>query len=232
MKLFSKIALGLILALPVTNVSGQQISAQVLESTILVNKASTNNSRNNVKGSPYLNDTFTAATIKPLNKTYLVRYNAVDDEMEVQQNSKLLILNNNVKDYVIIYNNTGKTLKVFENFKNKKNGFYVVLKETPNISLYRKDKKVYVKGKQSSHASLPDSPNEYKSSDSKYYIKINSLGESVRNIPKNKKKFAALFPKDSQKEIITMLKKNKIKLSRENDLIKLMDLINNYTNNK
>lgn len=205
---------------------GQRVSSQILESAILINKVSTNTIKKDVIGFPYLDEAFQPATIEPLNKTYFVRYNAVEDELEAKQRGQILILNKNVKKYIISLINTGEVIKILRNFENGKNGFFTVVKETKNASLYKKYRKIFVEGKKAQHASLNDSKSEYKQSKSNYFITSIGMGDNVKIIPKNKKKFIALFPDKKQEKVKDLIKKNKIKLNSEKDLIKFINLLN------
>ena len=57
----------------------------------------------------------------------------------------------------------------------------------------------------------------------KYFIAIGS--DAAVEFPKKKKKFPKLFP-DKHKDILSFMKKNKIKTSKEEDLVELINYIN------
>ena len=66
-------------------------------------------------------------------------------------------------------------------------------------------------------------PAQYKRLKDKFFIKKND--ELAIEIPTNKKDFAKLFPK-RQKEILSFIKKEKIKFKKESDLLKLVNHLN------
>lgn len=210
----------------ITFAFSQQFSTRVVESTILVKKGFSQQNNKETKGSPYINDNFSPATIKPLNKEYLVRYNAVDDEMEVKQNSEILVLNKNNKNYIIDFKTKNQKAFVLENSETNVTGFYFLVEETPKVSLYRKDIKQFQQGRKASHSSLEDTPSKYINKDSKYYLKIDNEGYVVYEIPSSRKKFIKFFKEENQDKIKKLIRNNKIKLSKEEDLKRLIHLLN------
>ena len=61
-------------------------------------------------------------------------------------------------------------------------------------------------------------PASFKRVKDKYFIKISE--NPAIEVPKNKKEFAKLFPNNESK-VLSFIKKNKIKISQETDLIKI-----------
>ena len=74
------------------------------------------NDLSNIKGSPYVDEIFSPANISPLEKTFLVRYNAVIDEIEVNvENGKILALDKAAKNYIITFKKENKKYVILSN---------------------------------------------------------------------------------------------------------------------
>jgi len=182
----------------------------------------------NVEGTPYYDESFNSAKITPLNKVYLIRYNAALDDMEVIQSTDTLIMNKNNKNYVIKESRSGVTYKILEYADSKKDdklGYYVQLTEGTNVALYRKDRKKFVEVKRAAYGgNLGGSSAKFKKQKSEFYVELNASGD-VMKLPRKKKSVIKAFPgkEDAVKKFI---KQNKIKVSKEKDLIKLINYVN------
>ena len=127
----------------------------------------------NVQGTPYYDEQFNSATVSPMNKVYLVRYNAALDDMEVIQSSDTLIMNKNNKNYIIKQNKGNITYRILEyaDSKEDKLGYYVQLTEGTNIALYRKDRKKFEEVKKAAYGgNLGATAAKFKKQKSEFYI--------------------------------------------------------------
>ncbi|QHI37897.1 hypothetical protein IMCC3317_32800 [Kordia antarctica] len=182
----------------------------------------------NVEGTPYYDEEFNSANISPMNKVYLVRYNAALDDMEVIQSSDTLIMNKNNRNYVIKQNKGSITYKILECAENKKDeklGYYVALTEGTNVALYRKDRKKFVEVKKAAYGgNLNASSAKFKKQKSEFYIELNKSGNAIE-FPRKKKDVIKMFP-GKEDLVEKYIKKNKIKVTKEEDLKKLISYVN------
>ncbi|WP_298519685.1 hypothetical protein [uncultured Kordia sp.] len=183
----------------------------------------------NTLGTPYMQESFTTANIAPVNKVYLVRYNALMDEMEVKGAEKedILIISKK-KNYVINQHANNITYRVLENIDSDKEndlGYYISLEDSDNISLYKKECKKMVKRNKASYGNSASSiTTEFKDMRCEFFIEKAHNGHAIK-LPKRKKALLALFP-DKADEINAFIKENRIKLNKEKSLKKLIQYIN------
>jgi hypothetical protein len=182
----------------------------------------------NVEGTPYYDETFNSANIAPINKVFFVRYNAALDDMEVIQSSDTLIMNKNNRNYVIKQNKGNITYRILQYDESKsddKLGYYVELTKGTNVKLYRKDRKKFVESKQASYnGNLGGTSAKFKKQKSEFYVEYNGSGEAVK-LPKKKKAMIKAFA-GKESAVKKFIKENKIKVTKEEDLVKLIDYVN------
>ncbi|MBT8259961.1 MAG: hypothetical protein HKO92_06395 [Flavobacteriaceae bacterium] len=181
-----------------------------------------------VEGSKYLMDSFLPAVVSTMpDKLFNIKYNIFSGEMEVQsKNDKVYALNKYRKDISITFINSKITFQLFDYLDSEnsmKLGYFQVINRGDNKVL-KKHKIIFMEEKPSKTGYDEHRPPQYKRLDDKYYLNLESNPNAVE-LPKNKNKFAALFP-DNKSDILDFIKSNKIKLSKENDLKKLINYIN------
>lgn len=179
-------------------------------------------SKQNIDGSPYINDAYLPATIEGYKGVTLpIRYNAQKDEMEfLRENKKFHVAKSDSLE-VKILNKLYKYLE-YQTKTDKEQGFLVVVNEGKNYSLYRKEKIVLVQASSSSGAYAMDSNAYYRKTDDKFYL---SVPGKIIFMPGKKKELIALFP-DKSAQIEEYVKKNKVSFDKENDLIGLVNFLN------
>lgn len=181
-----------------------------------------------IKGSPYLNDTFAPAQVSASKELLMIKYNLVSDEMEVKSDKDgIYALNKNFTNLTVTFTNNNATYQIF-NFINDDNlldnGFFMVLSNpSSNIKLLLKQTKKFVEREESKSSYQEGKPAHFKTLKDKYYIVVGE--QNAVELPKNKKHIAQLFP-DFGDDILSFIKKNKIRTSNKEDLIKLVDYIN------
>ncbi|RKE99111.1 hypothetical protein [Ichthyenterobacterium magnum] len=214
---------------PIFSQSGKIIESNLRGQFFNSIKTNINNVKSNVTGSPYLNEEFTPARIA-LNKEeriYNMRYNAYSDvfEFKNEKNEKYAI-NKSIKDVTITLISTGKVFELID-YKdgdfNKKGYFIHLSLKNDSVKLFKKNSVLYVPAKTSSNGYNKPKPAAFIKNSDKFYLRINDNPAIL--IPRNKKDFAKLFPALS-KDILAYIKTNKIKTSKEADLLKLINYIN------
>ncbi len=184
-----------------------------------------------IKGNPYLNETFSSARISAdSSKLFNIRYNLVSDEMEMEMGKDktgIIAINKSIPGISITFVKSGLTYQVFDYLNNNgsfKNGYFVNL-TNPNdeVKLLLKESKVFIDSKPTKSGYQPSTPASFKKKDDKYFIKLSD--SHAFELKKNKKKIANLFPK-YESNILSFIKKNKIKVTKKEDLEKLFNFIN------
>lgn len=180
-------------------------------------------------GSPYLYKDFTVAKISATpSEIYNIRYNAYTDEIEVKvEEDKVQNFNKNISNVVITFLNDNLKFTPL-NYIDVKNGlirgYFISLTETnQKVKLFSKKQVKYFDAKPARTSYDVDKPAEFKNMSDTYFVSIK--GAYARELPSNKKDIAELFPENS-KDVLEFIKKNKIKTSREADLIQLINYVN------
>lgn len=172
------------------------------------------------KGSAYFNESFLSADIINFPTSYPMRYNAYLDEMEYEVDGVLYNLDK-ISHSIVEFQGIKKkyVATTYNDGKNFVNGYLVELYGGENYSLYKREKVVYVAGTKAKTSMDMDTPAFFKPLKDTYFIKLKD-GSTVE-IPKSSSKFLKLLSADSDK-VGDFIKKNKIDLSKENDLKSLV----------
>ena len=197
-------------------------------SNIFVNVNS--NQSSNIKGSKYLNEDFITTKISSMpDQIFGVRYNVYDDQMEFQGvDNTVYALNKNDDSIKITFTTTNESYHIFDyidekNGRQKKGYFMKLNKEGKNLIL-KKHKVVFIEEQASKTGYDEPKPAMFKSLKDRIYIKLGS--KEAIELPTKKKKLAkALFPENS-KAILDFINSNKIKLTKESDLITFVNYLN------
>ncbi|SKB81517.1 hypothetical protein SAMN05660477_01278 [Soonwooa buanensis] len=178
-----------------------------------------------IDGSPYTSSKdFAKVIIANYSKDVQpLRYNAYEDEMEFSQNNETFFANKE-EGLKINFPDLKKTY-VCLNYRiddKSKLGYLVLLQDGTKTKLYKREKVELLKGEKSPNAYGKDANDYYAKEKDVYLIYSNN---SYYKIPKNMKDFVSL-PLDNKEKISDFVKSNKINLSKEADLIKLVEFIN------
>ena len=198
----------------------------------LKNKVKKQNTKSfKIKGSPYFNESFVLAQIeyfgKDLNEKIYLRYNALNDEMEMSLNSSstdsdnILIKNNKVS--CIIKDVKYKYLGFTPENSNPIIGYLSTLYEGKNLTLFERKQKIYLEATKARTSLERSFPARY-TDKIEYYFSINN--GSILEIKLNKKD---LFRKlnNYSEDIKEHLSLNKIKIRSKEDLSNLFKYIDN-----
>ena len=180
-----------------------------------------------IEGSAYINEIFVPAKMSTAkNKVFSVRYNAFNDEMEIKgENDIIYGIDKNRKDILIHFSNPKQTYQTFNYTIDNQGllGYFVKLNFDSELLLLKKESTIYVEEKISKTTYGASKPAHFKRAQDKYFIKIGK--NNAIELPKNKKEIAKLFP-EFEKETLSFIKKNKIKLKNETDLLELIEYLN------
>ena len=212
-----------ILAFAQTGTDNMAVSAQG-EMFFMMGKKNVS-SDNNIDGTPYADgDKFVKVKIPNYNKPIQdMRYNVYADEMEFRNGIDTYFLNKQplIK---IEFPSLKKTYECINYTFNEKTylGYLVVLAEGSKYSLYKKESMEILKGEKAANPFVKDQNDFYSKVKSYYLLK---KGNRFIKLSKNTKDVSSAF--DNPSSIEDFIKTNKINLSKEDDLIKLINFTNN-----
>lgn len=214
--LFWVCALGIVMAQDVTPKVIGQINDNLMAQK---NRGEKYYSLTGVEGSPYMQDSFVPATLYPDNKPYLVRYNAVDDEIEVQlAPGKVLALDNARRDYQVVLKDTALTYVTLHADGVPMPGFFISVWKKDNVALFKKQRKKFFEGRLATDNFSKNTPARFSHPEDIFYVRLEEGGPLVE-LPTKKNSFADLWGKDAT-EIKKFLSKNHIDLREETDVVK------------
>ncbi|MHB1148174.1 MAG: hypothetical protein ACYC01_11355 [Lutibacter sp.] len=170
-------------------------------------------------GSIYINENFLPAKLSNSQEQYLIRYNAYQDEMEVEKNGNSYHLSKNL-NYSINFEGINKTYQVYNYLEKKETvpGFFVVLYNGDNISLLIKEKiKFYEEVKAKTGYDKYKPPTLKRVADEFY---IGYKNSSAKELPSKKKDILDLFTSKAN-EIESYMNENKLGFKNKEDLIKI-----------
>ncbi|GAA4246718.1 MULTISPECIES: hypothetical protein [Winogradskyella] len=181
------------------------------------------------EGSPYITEEFLALRLENFkNKIYSGRYNAYNGEMEIKLGEDKIIALDNNTDYTITFIASLKKYKPYtykdENLDLQR-GFLVVVKEDSSFTLLKKEQiKFQDKVKPRSSYEKEKAAKFIKESDT-YYLNFNN---ETKILPQNKKQFLNSFP-EYEVKLKSYIKKNKLSLKNENDLITIASYLSSIS---
>lgn len=180
-----------------------------------------------IEGSEYLVDEFRLAEVSGIPQQIMVRYNAMTDMIEVQNEKKEVfsLMKKEPFNIITIIPFTDK-IKLL-NYKTKDgevNGYLVELFNKNDVALYRRDKIAIQKGKEAINSYSPATSARYVKTNDEYYLSLKN--ETAVMMPKNKKELQDLFP-EKKEEIAVYLKKNNFSLKDEKSVIEIAKFLSN-----
>ncbi|RKN81070.1 hypothetical protein [Ulvibacterium marinum] len=181
----------------------------------------------NSEGSRYLFEDFTPAKINDSQKTHLVRFDVVENTIEIQKSETKIISLPKDQEYTIeLLNGSNKIYRTLS-YNDKKGDlkitFFEEIKKTHHYTLYSKEQIFYVPPKETKVHYEESKYGKFIEGRTKYYF-VEHSPESSRliEIPKKKKTLINLFGKYSS-PMAQFIKKEKIKIEEEEDAFKILD---------
>ncbi|WP_033957676.1 hypothetical protein [Psychroserpens jangbogonensis] len=204
------------------SIGGNRVNLLIDVSPVVMNES--------VEGSPYINEKFLPATISASEgDIFYVRYNAMSDIFEVKgDNNKAYALNRYRRDIVVEMVHLKKIYQVFGYYDDKQNenfGYFLHLSNsTSKTILFKKERIIFIDEQKATSGYDTAKSARYKRLNDKFYIKLGDE-KILSELPSNKKAIVKLFP-EHQESILKYIKENRIKTSKEKDLIQLIGYIN------
>lgn len=181
-----------------------------------------------IQGTPYMDEVFAPARVSTeITKIFDIRYNMVNDQMEVKnENEEVHAINKAILNLTVTFIKDNRTYQVFNYLKedgSSDNGYFILLSDiNTKVKLLLKESKVYKEGQAIKSGYQGAVKPSFSKAKDKYFIKTGS--DNAIELPKNKKDVAKLFPK-FESQISSFIKKNKIKTSSKEDLLELAEFI-------
>ncbi len=175
-----------------------------------------------IEGSPYYNDDFVKGLVLLKDSSFyedvLLRYNAFDDELEVSFREQIFqIPSKDQMIFAVIGNDTLKSVKYLSGNRERWANFYLLA--SGELTLYAKRSKGF-KEKEEPKGYQDAQPAKYVNKSDEYYWA--KEGETLSLIS-NKKELITYLPEIDAKNY---MKKEKLSLRKEQDLIQLVDYYN------
>lgn len=179
--------------------------------------------KDEVEGSPYLNDAFIKGTVYSFNGVfdYPMRYNIFEDYIEFQRNNQTFILDPEPRVKKVNLDNEVFVVLKFEYKGKYRHGFLEVL-DSGKVSLLAKKTILFREWQEAKALGNGPTPAKFTRTDDVYYYKIGE-GEVVKI--DNLKKMIEGFP-DKKNELSQFAKSEKINTKDEEDLKKLIKYYN------
>ncbi|HFK5571591.1 MULTISPECIES: hypothetical protein [Elizabethkingia] len=177
-----------------------------------------------IDGDPYVNGKdYLPVSISGYSKNVQhLRYNAYEDEMEFNKDN-VNYYSDRLNDVIINFPTLNKKYEALHYILDEKAkyGYLVVLAEGPKYSLFKKETVELMKGEKGSNAFVKDANDYYAKAKDVYLLK---KGNQFFKLSKNGKDVLKLV--DNKPEIEGFIKSNKINFSKESDLIKFINFVN------
>jgi len=233
------VSFNLSIAQQACNVSNMNVSNAYtdLVSNNIANAAlSSSSTYSNTTGSPYLAETFEASKIYFNNElvgTFYTRYNAFSKEIEVKktklEGEKASILNKN-EDIRIVYNEKEIQYTSFLDLKGKKYSDYLVsMTNGLKYGLYKRINVKFRSGQEAQNSYQKATPSRFTNS-VEYFIKENQTN-LIGQIPLKKSKLIKLFNNSDGIQVANLIKKESLRITKNQDLIKILDFANTLDTN-
>ena len=176
-------------------------------------------------GSPYLDLDFKPAKIGDREKTHLVRFNGYKGNVEVWvKENQVIVLGTPKEERIMLLDGSEKEY-VVRKYKNPKGevtqGFLEVIQSSDSYTLYKREiLKYFKKTKAEGYAAAK--PARFEKANDQFYLKP-SKDQMPIYLPSNKKKFLTVFGPKTASKAKGIIKKERLNLSKQDDLVKILD---------
>ena len=175
-------------------------------------------------GSNYIDENFLSAKLNIDEIIYSMRYDAYQDEMEIEKDGNTFYLRKGF-NYQITFLDKNKIYQVYNYQENEKlnNGFFVVLYNGDKVSLLLQEKIKFYEEKQAKTGYDKYEPPKLKREKDKMFIGYKN--NASKELPKKKKDILKLF--SSKSKIMELFaKENKLGFKKPEDLVKIFSYYN------
>lgn len=209
-----------------------RIRGSILEIGILIDDGLDISKYTNIDGSPYINPEFIPAKINDIEKTQFIRFNVVDNSVEVQTKvDKIGILNlkNDCKIELLDGSNKRYRTAWYDNEGKRTRSFFEVIIDGEGYSLYRQERKKYLE-EQEAEAFKDKLPRRFVDQAPLFFVTdFNTDSSDLLELSKKKKKFIAIFGKKG-KTLEKYIKQERLDYKEKDDLVRIMNFV--FSENK
>jgi len=180
----------------------------------------------NAEGSKYIFEEFKLAKIEGLEGSHLVRFDPVDNIIELKkEENKILSLSKKYQYRINLLDGSGNyETQQYINADGKiENTFFEKRYTSSHFSIFKKHRIKFQPSKPAKSSYEPETPAKFIKLDDSYYL-MNQVDnpEHLVKIPKKKKALLNFFGEKSS-EVSKYIKMQKFKADSEEDLIKIID---------
>lgn len=179
------------------------------------------------KGSRYLNEEFIPARINTIKEVQLIRFNAVENTIELKDSKdKILILSKSYDYSIKLLDGSNKlyeTHSYIDEDGAKAISFFEKIYTTEKYALYLKERIIYKPGKKATSSYEQDLPGKFKKGNTIFYVTdLNPKNTGLIAVSKKKKTLSVLFQKQA-KTIDKFIKKEGLKMDKKEDIISILN---------
>lgn len=179
------------------------------------------------KGSRYLNEEFIPARINTIKEVQLIRFNAVENTIEMKDSENKILTLSKSYDYSIKLLDSSNKLYETHSYINKDGAkaisFFEKIHTTEKYALYVKERVIYIPGKKATSSYEQDIPGKFKKGNTIFYVtNLNPKKKGLIEVPKKKKNLSILF-QEQAKTIEKRMKKESLKMDKREDIITILN---------
>ena len=179
------------------------------------------------KGSRYLNKEFIPARINTIKEVQLIRFNAVENTIEIKDSEdKILTLSKSYDYSVKLLDGSNKLYETHAYMDEdgvKVISFFEKIHTTEKYTLYLKERIIYVPTKKAKSSYEQDVPGKFKKGNTIFYVTdLNQKNTGLVAVSKKKKALSLLF-KEKTKDIEKRIKKEGLKIDKRKDIITILN---------
>lgn len=182
----------------------------------------------NTEGSPYLNEVFTPAKINDSKETKFVRFNVVENRIEVKvDKSKALILAYSDSYRINLLDGSDKIYETHSYLNDNgdpENTFFELIHENGKFRLFLKERIKYIHKPDTKTTGYDEKKSDkfLKVRDVYYLENMVEPSKNIVAIPRKKKYLSTLF-KDHSKSVEKFIKDEKLSIDEKDHLILILD---------
>lgn len=173
-----------------------------------------------IRGNAYYNPVFMSAKVENATTLMNVRYNTYTDAIEILNDGSIYVLPKNQKYSKITYANSPVTFVYLDSGEMKGYYFEVVSGKSRLLKKLKTDFRPEVPAVNSFTSAIPA---KFENAKPIYYIENNN--NQFIKVPKNTDDLINQFT-ENKSEIAAFIKSNKLKINKEEDLIRLTQFLN------
>jgi len=174
-----------------------------------------------IKGSPFYKKGFENARIGETNTVLPVRYNMLKDQFEILNDNDIYAVPKDKSFAKFVFVKTNEKF-VLDKDKDSFAGYFLVLIDGPN-KLLKKSLSKFSPEVPAPNSMIAGMPAKFENLKPEYYIKTE---DRMVKLSKKQEDLINALPEDKKDSVKDFIKSNKIKMTDESDLIKLVNFLN------